>query len=68
MMQGEIVKTGAAAEVLSAPRHAYAKRLLAAVPKFAGAVFPAQARRLLSRRRRRHPPHRPAARSRAISS
>ena len=32
MMQGEIVETGPAKEVLSAPRHSYTKQLVAAVP------------------------------------
>jgi ABC-type glutathione transport system ATPase component len=36
MMQGEIVETGAAQQVLTAPRHAYTRRLLAAVPTLPG--------------------------------
>jgi peptide/nickel transport system ATP-binding protein len=32
MHRGEIVETGPAAEVLAAPRHAYTRRLLAAIP------------------------------------
>jgi ABC-type oligopeptide transport system ATPase subunit len=35
MHQGEIVETGAAADVLSDPRHPYTERLIAAVPKLA---------------------------------
>jgi ABC-type dipeptide/oligopeptide/nickel transport system ATPase component len=33
MYQGKIVETGPAAEVLSAPKHEYTRRLLDSVPK-----------------------------------
>jgi ABC-type oligopeptide transport system ATPase subunit len=40
MMQGEIVETGAAEEVLGAPRHPYTRRLIAAVPSLDFAAAP----------------------------
>lgn len=43
MMQGEIVETGRAAEVLAAPRHPYTKRLIAAVPSLDFAATPLKA-------------------------
>jgi ABC-type dipeptide/oligopeptide/nickel transport system ATPase component len=36
MMRGEIVETGTAEAVIDRPRHAYTKRLVAAVPSLRG--------------------------------
>ncbi|MFI6870808.1 dipeptide ABC transporter ATP-binding protein [Nocardia sp. NPDC050406] len=44
MRRGQIVETGAAAELLANPRHEYTKRLLAAAPSLTTAVRPARPR------------------------